>query len=184
MKTLDVVTFGEAMGMFIADQALPLEQAFHFTKGLAGAETNVAVGLSRLGFQVGWMSKLGNDSFGKYILDSLRNEGVDLSEVSASETRPTGFQLKSKVRSGDPKVEYFRKGSAASSLSPQDLSKDYVRRAKHIHMTGIPLALSKETHDYANQVLKAAREAGATVSFDPNLASCSLVLRRAHDSNH
>ncbi|HZT98549.1 MAG TPA: PfkB family carbohydrate kinase, partial [Ktedonobacteraceae bacterium] len=60
-KDLDVVLFGEAMAMFIADDYLPLEEADHYTRALAGAELNVSVGLVRLGYRVGWISRLGTD---------------------------------------------------------------------------------------------------------------------------
>ncbi len=73
-KSLDVVTLGEAMVMLVAGQPGPLEQVETFHKRTAGAETNVAIGLARLGMQVGWGNRLGQDSLGRYLLDSLRGE--------------------------------------------------------------------------------------------------------------
>jgi 2-dehydro-3-deoxygluconokinase len=169
MKDLDVVTFGEAMAMFIADQIGELHEVEHFTRALAGAETNVAVGLARLAFQVGWVSKVGNDPFGKFIMRALQGEKVDVSQVQIDPRFPTGFQLKSKVSSGDPHVQYFRKGSAASKLSPTDLEQSYYLRARHMHMTGIPLALSASFRDYAESALEEMRSSGKSISFDPNL---------------
>lgn len=68
---LDIVTYGEAMAMFVAAQPGHLAHAAQFTKRIAGADLNVAIGLARLGFRVGWMSRVGNDSFGRYVLDTL-----------------------------------------------------------------------------------------------------------------
>ncbi|HYS67894.1 MAG TPA: PfkB family carbohydrate kinase, partial [Paraburkholderia sp.] len=64
---LDVITYGEAMAMFVAAEIGPLAGVGQFTKRVAGADLNVAIGLSRLGFGVGWMSRVGNDSFGQYV---------------------------------------------------------------------------------------------------------------------
>jgi len=165
----DVVTFGEAMGMFIAEDVGELHKVSRFTMALAGAETNVAVGLSRLGYSVGWVSRVGDDAFGRYIVESLRGEGVDISRVRVDPRRPTGFQLKSKTLSGDPEVQYFRKGSAASAMQAGELEEEYFAEARHLHMTGIPPALSKESRAFAEKALTRMKSANRTVSFDPNL---------------
>ncbi|HEY8805937.1 MAG TPA: sugar kinase [Clostridium sp.] len=167
--SLDVVTFGESMAMFIADQVGQLHKATNFTLALSGAETNVAVGLSRLGYKVGWASKVGEDPFGKFIMESLQKEGVDTTCVSVDQRYPTGFQLKSKVLMGDPEVKYYRKGSAASTLAAEDIVSSYFTNASHLHMTGIPPALSESTKEFAKCVLGKMKAAKGTISFDPNL---------------
>ena len=107
---LDVITYGEAMAMFVAAETGPLARVGQFTKRIAGADLNVAIGLSRLGFRVGWMSRVGDDSFGQYVRDTLTKEGIDQRCVSTDARYPTGFQLKSKNDDGsDPGVEYFRR---------------------------------------------------------------------------
>ncbi len=170
MQALDAVTFGEAMAMFVADEANELSTVSRFTRRLAGAETNVAIGLARLGLRVGWVSRLGDDSFGRYIRRTLDAEGVDGSRVTVDPRYPTGFQLKSKAEGGaDPIVEYFRKGSAASHLSLADFDRDYFSSARHLHATGITPALSDSTMEFTIHALDFMREVGKTVSFDPNL---------------
>ena len=170
MQNLDVVTFGEAMAMFVADESGELSTINCFTRRLAGAETNVAIGLTRLGLRVGWVSRLGDDSFGRYIRRTLDGEGVDCSHVAVDPHYRTGFQLKSKAENGaDPVVEYFRKNSAASHLSLADFDRDYFLSARHFHATGIAPALSDSTMEFAIHALDFMREAGKTVSFDPNL---------------
>ncbi|MEH7418771.1 sugar kinase [Neobacillus drentensis] len=169
MKQLDVVTFGEAMTMFIANQPGALHEVSQFTRELAGAETNVAIGLARLGLSAGWASKLGNDAFGRFVIDRLKNENVNIDHVWFDDKYPTGFQLKSKVLEGDPEVQYFRKGSAASHLNITDFKEEYFLAAKHMHMTGIPLAISEEAREFANHALAFMKKNGRTVSFDTNL---------------
>ncbi len=168
-KDLDVVLFGEAMAMFIADDYLPLEESNHYTRALAGAELNVSVGLVRLGYRVGWISRLGADPLGRYILNQVRQVGLDTTRVLFDERYPTGFQLKSRVREGDPVVVYFRKSSAASHMSPNGEDDAYLLSARHLHATGIPPALSDTCRQYTYHAMEQAREAGMSISFDPNL---------------
>ena len=66
-KTLDVITVGEAMVLFAAQQAGPLDDAGSFARSTAGAELNVAIGLARLGLRVGYLTRLGQDLFGRHI---------------------------------------------------------------------------------------------------------------------
>ncbi|MCY8582638.1 sugar kinase [Bacillus haynesii] len=167
--SLDVMTFGESMAMFYANETGGLHEASSYSKALAGAETNVAVGLSRLGFRVGWMSKVGADSLGTFILNELKKEGVDISEVKRTADRQTGILLKSKVESGDPDVTYYRSGSAASTMSIDDYPAEYFKQAKHMHVTGIPPALSREMRGFARHAVHQMKKDGKTISFDPNL---------------
>lgn len=169
MSLIDVVTFGEAMAMFIADKEGELSEAAAFTKALSGAETNVAIGLARLGLRSAWASKVGKDSFGEFVLAQMRKEKVDVRNVGIHPDYPTGFQLKSKVSVGDPQVEYFRKNSAASMMNRDDFDADYFNEAAHLHMTGIPLAISMHTRGFAEKALEFMKSSGKTVSFDPNL---------------
>lgn len=168
--SLDVVTFGEAMLMLVADEAGPLEQAQHFHKRTAGAETNVAIGLARLGLQVGWASRLGADSMGRYLLEAIRGEGVDCSHVALDAGERTGFQFKARVEGGgDPLVEYHRKGSAASKMTPAHLDAAWLRSARHLHVTGVFPALSDGCRALTEQAIAVMREARRSISFDPNL---------------
>ena len=167
---LDVVTYGEAMAMFVANEAGPLANVSQFTKRVAGAELNVAIGLARLGFRVGWISRVGPDSFGEFVRDTLATEHIDARAVVTDERHPTGFQLKSKRDDGgDPAVEYFRRGSAASRLSPDDYDAGYVLGARHLHLSGVAPAISGSSRDLAFKLAREMRAAGRTISFDPNL---------------
>ncbi len=169
MKQLEVVVFGEAMAMFIADEFLPLDEADHYTRAVAGAEVNVAVGLTRLGHRVGWMSRLGDDPLGRYILHQVRQAGIDTRRVLFDDEYPTGFQLKSRVREGDPEVIYFRKSSAASHMTPGAEDDAYIASARHLHVTGIFPALSQTCRRYTYHAIEQARQVRMSISFDPNL---------------
>ncbi|WIO43042.1 sugar kinase [Klebsiella electrica] len=169
-NTLDVVTIGEAMAMFVATETGDLAEVEHFMKRVAGAELNVATGLARLGLKVGWVSRVGQDSFGRFVLRSLAKEGIDARGVSEDSRYATGFQMKSKVENGtDPIVEYFRKGSAASHLSPEDFRADYFASARHLHLSGVAAALSESSYALLEQAAATMKAQGKTISFDPNL---------------
>jgi sugar/nucleoside kinase (ribokinase family) len=170
MTTLDVVTLGESMALFVADEPGALAGQVHFTKHLAGAETNVAIGLSRLGLRVRWISRLGADSFGEFVRGAVVQENVDCTCVTVDPQRPTGFMLKSRATDGrDPTVEYFRSGSAASALSLADFNAESFLDARHLHVSGITPALSASAAELVAHTMRFMRDAGRTVSFDPNL---------------
>jgi dehydrogluconokinase len=167
---LDVAVYGEAMLLLMADQPGPIENAHSFTKQTAGAETNVAIGLARLGLRVGWASRLGSDSMARFLLASLQNEGVDCSKVVCDPAQRTGFMFKARVIDGsDPQIEYHRSGSAASRMGPADIDEDWLSAARHLHATGVFAALSPSTLAAAHKSIDVMRAAGGTVSFDPNL---------------
>lgn len=167
---LDVVTLGEAMVLLMTDAAGPLERAAAFAKRTAGAETNVAIGLVRLGLRVGWASRLGTDSFGRFLLESLQAEGVDCTHVACAEGERTGFMIKGCTTDGsDPATEYHRAGSAASRMSADDLDLPWLASATHLHATGVFPALSPACFSATRASFAAMRSAGRTISFDPNL---------------
>lgn len=167
---MDVVTFGEAMMLLVADQPGPLEHVKNFHKRTAGAETNVAIGLARLGFQVGWASRLGTDSMGRYLLAAMAGEGIDCSHVVCDASQKTGFQFKGQVSDGsDPPVEYHRAGSAASHMGLTDIDESWLLSARHLHATGVFAAISPSTLHAARKTMDLMRMAGRRVSFDPNL---------------
>ncbi|AWQ20595.1 2-dehydro-3-deoxygluconokinase [Pantoea ananatis] len=168
--TLDVITIGEAMAMFVAGETGDLAAVDTFVKRAAGAELNVAIGLARLGLKVGWVSRVGQDAFGRFICQVLDKENIDHRQVTVDPRYPTGFQLKSKVDDGsDPLVEYFRKGSAASHLSPTDFDHDYFGAARHLHLSGVAAAISDSSLELTKHAAKEMRARGKTLSFDPNL---------------
>jgi len=169
-NALDVITIGEAMAMFVATEPGEVAEADAFIKRVAGAELNVATGLARLGLNVSWVSRVGSDSFGRFVLSSLEKERINSESVTVDDRYPTGFQLKSRAENGtDPIVEYFRKGSAASHLSRDDFDAATFTRARHLHLSGVAAALSPSAYDLLDHAASTMKAQGKTISFDPNL---------------
>ena len=167
---LDVVTLGEAMTLFVAETPGPLEGVMRFAKRTAGAETNVAIGLARLGFKVGWQSRLGDESMGRFLLAAISGEGVDCSRVSCHANERTAFMFKGRVEDGsDPPIEYHRQCSAASRFDAEHLDEAQIAQARHLHVSGVFPALSASTLAATRRAMAVARAHGRTIGFDPNL---------------
>jgi 2-dehydro-3-deoxygluconokinase len=166
---VDVVTIGESMILFQPMTDGSLRYSPLFTKSIAGAESNVAIGLTRLGKKVRWISRLGCDPFGDLIVSTLAGEGVDVSCVIRDKKAPTAIYFKEFKGYGDPMIYYYRKYSAASKFSEADIQPEWLANARHLHVTGITPALGERTADFIKKVMEQAKARGLTVSFDPNL---------------
>lgn len=166
---MDVVTLGESMVLMTPQQTGYMRYAEQFSAKVAGAETNVAIGLKRLGHDVCWISRLGHDEFGEKIFRFIRGEGVDTAQITWDETHPTGLYFKEALSSESVRVQYYRKGSAASQLTPEHVSERYISQAKYLHITGITPALSDSCRQAVLKAIAIARQHGVTVVFDPNL---------------
>ena len=166
---LDVLTAGEALVLLAAESPGALEAIDRFRRFSAGAELNVAVGLARLGLRVGYMSRVGDDAFGRFLRAAMTREGLSCDLVALDPARSTGFMLKSLAGGGDPTVDYYRRGSAASAMDATDLARVASTQARHVHLTGILPALSAGCRELAFALATTARGRGQRVSFDPNL---------------
>lgn len=164
-----LILAGEPMGLLIAQSEGSLDSVSGYDLAVAGAEFNVAVGVARLGHRVTYMTKLGKDPFGQRIIHVLNENKIGNEFVAWSDTKKTGFMLKGRVSQGDPDIFYFRAGSAASTLSVEDVEKIRFDEYSHIHLTGILPALSESTRAAVNLMFDKARQAGLLITFDPNL---------------
>lgn len=170
MKATEFVLAGEAMALFIAREEKPLEEVTQWESAIAGAELNVAIGLSRLGHRASYLTALGDDVFGRMIRAFLKKNNISDALAFTNPDRQTGFMLKGKVSRGDPPIQYFRKGSAASALGVEETASCLDgREGGFLHMTGIFPALSESALAASEALMRAAREKGMTVTFDPNL---------------
>ena len=168
---LDLVTLGETMVLLLAEQPGPMREATTFRRHIAGAECNVAVGLTRLGHAAGWISRVGDDEFGRAVVFRIRGEGVDTSHVIADPDAPTGLMVRERRDVGPIDLVYYRRGSAASRLSPADLDAAYIRAAKFLHLTGITPALSESCRNAVFEAAEMAHAAGVQITLDPNYRS-------------
>lgn len=169
IKELDVITFGESMVLFSPNEKGPLRHIHQFSKSIAGAESNVAIALARLGNNVGWFSKLGDDEFGSYIEFMVRGEGIDVSRIIRDSKHQTGLLFKELFEHVNPNVYYYRHDSAASYLEPEDLDEEYLKKTKILHITGITPAISVSARKTVFKAIDIVKKAGGIISFDPNI---------------
>lgn len=167
--TMDVVTIGESMALFTPDTTGKMRYASTFSRKIAGAETNVAIGLQRLGYQTGWISRVGDDELGQTLVSFIRGEGVDVSQVTRDEKASTGLYFKELRKVDDVRVYYYRAGSAASRLEPAHINEQYIANAKYLHLTGITPALSETCYQTIIHAIDIAKKHGVPIIFDPNI---------------
>jgi 2-dehydro-3-deoxygluconokinase len=162
-----VVTVGETMALLDAPASGRLGTSLPV--GMGGAESNVAIGLTRLGVDSTWVSRVGDDALGTFLIREIRAEGVRVLATRDPEA-PTGLMIK-EHRDGRPsRVRYYRSGSAASRLSPADVDAvaDEIAAAGVLHLTGITPALGPAPLAAVEHAVQVARMAGTPVSFDVN----------------
>lgn len=164
----EVIGLGEIMVVMDPLRNGPLSSIENFRKTIGGAEGNTCIGVSRLGYSSGWIGRVGNDEFGRYIFSSLKGENVDTSCVKVVEGF-TGVYFKERRGLGDTRAYYYRKGSAGSTVSPDDIDVNYLKSARFFHTTGITLALSETSRSAVKYGLDLAKSLGVKVSFDVNL---------------
>jgi len=166
----EVVVVGEAMALMLASSGLPLKRAIRFERGVAGAESNVAIGLARLGHRVAFAGRVGDDAAGDWVRNGLRGEGIDTSSLTTEATRPTGLMLRDWAGESRPiVVDYYRHGSAGSTIDPEQLPREAIRQARAVFVSGITAMLSPSAEAYVDAFFDAAADAGVPVYLDPNI---------------
>jgi 2-dehydro-3-deoxygluconokinase len=164
--SVDVVCFGETMALIAPDPPRPLTDAQSLLLSHAGAESNVAISLTRLGTPAAWCSRLGDDPLGRRVLSDVTATGVSTALVRLTDAR-TGVLIKSPAGAATT-VLYYRDHSAAAGMDPTDAERALVDRPRLIHLTGITPALSPSCSAAFDHALGAARRRGVTISFDVN----------------
>ncbi|MCP9213446.1 sugar kinase [Streptomyces cucumeris] len=162
-----VVTLGETMALMYSDRPGPLQHAHELKLGIGGAESNVAVGLCRLGTPAAWIGRVGHDSLGERVTRELRAEGIDVHAV-VDGVAPTGVMIKEQRTTENAHVWYYRVGSAGSRLATTDLPRNAMASAALLHVTGITPALSDSAHAAVMTAIEQAAARVVPVSFDVN----------------
>jgi 2-dehydro-3-deoxygluconokinase len=171
MSQYDVVTLGETMMRLSPPGLLRIEQTNVFEIEIGGTESNMAVAMSRLGLKVAWISRLPTNALGRRLSRILSANEVDVSHVVWADNERLGtFFIEFGEGSRPTSLIYDRADSAMARMQPTDLPADLFQpgKARHLHLTGITLAISDKAAATAERALRLAKEAGWTVSFDPN----------------
>nr|WP_154924115.1 sugar kinase [Microbacterium testaceum] len=162
-----VLTFGETMALVTAQDLGSWETVSHARVSIGGADSNVAIGLARLGVSVRWIGRVGDDALGRRVERDIRSEGVDTRAITDG-SGPTGVMFKERRTPAHTRVSFYRSGSAGSRLVPSDISDDDIARAEVVLVNGVTASLSDTAEATALSVASRAKAAGTTVAFDVN----------------
>jgi 2-dehydro-3-deoxygluconokinase len=167
-----IVSIGEAMVEF--NQV----EERRFLQGFGGDSSNMIVAAARSGARAAYVSRVGDDEFGRLLLGLWRAEGVETAGVLVDREAPTGAYFVTHGEKGHA-FSYLRAGSAASRMRPEDLPRALLAHAKFVHASGISMAISASAADTVLAAFEAARRDGARVSFDANVRPRLWPLARA-----
>jgi 2-dehydro-3-deoxygluconokinase len=170
---MDVVTLGESMLRFSVSDGQSLEAAEAYRVDIAGAESNVAIDLARMGLATGWVSRVPDNPLGRKVTGELRRHGVDVSRVvwAPGEERQATFFIEFAPLPRGTQVIYDRAKSAFSWIQPGQVDWAYVRAARWLHLSGITPALGSGPMATVERAITEAAAAGLTISFDVNYRS-------------
>lgn len=162
----DVLSIGETMGAIRASGLLGIGTPPALS--IAGAETNVAIGVSRLGRRAAWVSVLGDDAIGDLIVRTCAAEGVDVRGVRREGGRPSGILVSQQRPMGRARVDYHRSATAFTTITVDDVRAALDAGPRILHVSGITPALGPGPARTVLEAVHAARDGGVTVSFDVN----------------
>ena len=166
-KMFDVTALGEGMLEFNQTVA----QQPNYLQGFGGDTSNAVIAAARAGARTAYLSRVGDDSFGRALLQLWHSEGVDTRAVDTDSAAPTGIYFVTHGAQGH-EFSYRRAGSAASRMTPRWLdgaAADTLRASRILHVSGISLAISPEACETALAAMQLARGQGTLVAFDSNL---------------
>ena len=165
----DVITLGELLIDFVPTvSGVTLIEAPAFKKAPGGAPANVAAGLAKLGIPSGFMGKVGDDAFGRFLAQTLQKVGVDTSALRFSTEARTALAFVSLRADGEREFMFYRHPSADMLYAPAEVDTDYIRSAKVLHYGSISL-ISEPSRSATLLAIETAKTAGLLISYDPNL---------------
>lgn len=164
-EKLDLITIGECLIELSTDEKLSTCKCFN--KYYGGDALVSAISALRLGGNVGFITRVGNDAFKDFLMDSWQAEGLDISQVKVS-NEPNGLYFISKSGDDEKEFVYYRKKIAPSKLSLEDISEDYIKSARIVYASGITQSLSMSAKEAVSQMFKIAKANGVMTAYDPN----------------
>ena len=169
MKSWDLTTLGSTMLSLSTEAGVPLLSSDGLRLDIAGAESNCAIALARLGKKVAWHSKVSQGVLGQRVVSEIRSHGVDVSSVLWSESgRHEQMWVEAGLGTNCTTVTYDRTGAEIESLNIEEVALEALEDTTFFHATGITPALSEDCRNTVLDTVQLARKAGVRVSFDVN----------------
>lgn len=178
-ENLDIITIGESLIELSSSVSLAYSQTLD--KYYGGDTLCTAVAAQRLGSKTGYISRVANDPFREYLLDAWQSEGLDISQVKLIDGF-NGIYFVGHPEDGEKEFVYYRKKTAATKLSIDDISKDYILSADVIYATGVTQSLSLSAKEAVNKAFQIAAENNMTTAYDPNFDCRLWSIQDAKDA--
>lgn len=164
-ENLDIISIGESL--IELSSSTSLHYCDCLTKYYGGDALTTAMAALKVGSKVGYISSVGNDYFKDFLMDSWKESGLDISHVKVREGI-NGMYLIALVGDNKKEITYYRKKTAASKLSIEDISEEYIKNAKYLYSTGITQSVSLSSKEAVKKAFKIAKENGVITAYDPN----------------
>ncbi len=162
----DILTIGEMLidltQTGVSDAGIPVYTAFP-----GGAPANVAVAAAKLGAKTAFIGKVGNDAFGKLLVDTVKQNGVNADNMIVSDSANTTLAVVSLQESGERDFSFYRRGFADTLLSDDEISDETLKDTRILHFGSVSLTDEPARSATLNAALR-AKNTGATITYDPN----------------
>lgn len=178
-ENLDIVAIGECLIELSANTSLTSADGLY--KYYGGDALATAISALRLGSKVGFITKVGNDAFKEFLMDSWQAEGLDISQIKLA-NEPNGFYFITRPVDADKEIAYYRKKIAPSKLSIDDISEEYISGAKILYSSGTTMSLSISAEEAVLKAFELAKKNNITTAFDPNFSLLCTTKENAKES--
>lgn len=178
-EKLDIVTIGECLIELSSNTRLSSADCLY--KYYGGDALASAIAALRLGSKAGFITRVGNDAFKEFLMDSWQSEGLDISQVKLS-NEPNGLYFITRPVDGDKEISYYRKKIAPSRLSIDDISDDYIESAKILYSTGTTMSLSMSAEEAVLKAFEIAKQKNIITAFDPNFSHLCTTQENAKEN--
>lgn len=167
---IDIAIIGECLIELSTNGTLA--ETSTLNKYFGGDTVTTAVAVARLGGNVTYLTRVGNDGFSEFIISSLQKEGIDTSLIKTNDEQ-NGMYIVSRT-AGKNELLYYKRKTAAAKLSIEDISEDCIKKLKLIYSTGVVQSLSASSRELVREAFKIAKENGVMTAYDPNYTSCFM----------
>lgn len=169
-QKIDIAIIGECLIELSANGTLADTSTLN--KFFGGDTVTTAVAIARLGGNVTYLTKVGNDGFSEFILSALQKENVDTSLIKTNEEQ-NGMYIVSHTLD-KKEVLYYKRKTAATKLSVEDISEDIIKKLRVVYSTGVVQSLSASSRELVREAFRIARENDVMTAYDPNYTSCFM----------
>lgn len=180
---VQVVSLGELLVEIMREKVdQPLGVAGTFVGPFAsGAPAIFIDAVARLGVNCGFIGTVGEDDFGRLIVERLERDGVDTTYIRSLSDYTTGVAFVTYFGDGSRKFIYHLSRAASGKIDKDQVGSDYLSKVKYLHLMGSSLSINEECRKACYKAVRIVKEAGGKISFDPNLRPELLGIEKIRE---